>query len=63
MKEVAVQGTLTSYRSTVDGGIKLTVELDELQAFEFRESFPGIGSTVAVAPLRNTNDGPSEAGA
>ncbi len=51
MKEIAVQGLLTGYRTTVDGGLKITVELDEIQAAFFHQGFPGINVPVAVARL------------
>jgi hypothetical protein len=51
MSEFAIQGILTGYRTTVDGGLKLTVELDELQAALFHEGFPGINVTVVIARL------------
>jgi hypothetical protein len=51
MTEVAIQGILTGYRTTVDGGLKLTVELDELQAALFHEGFPGINVAVVVARI------------
>lgn len=63
MSEIAVQGILTGYRTTVDGGLKITVELDELQAHLFHEGFPAINIAVAVARLndetldKNTDQG------
>jgi hypothetical protein len=51
ISEVVVQGILSGYRTTVDGGLKVTVELDELQAALFHEGFPGINVTVVIARL------------
>jgi hypothetical protein len=56
MSEVAIQGILTGYRTTVDGGLKLTVELDELQAALFHEGFPGINVTVVIARLSDETE-------
>ena len=53
MSEIAVQGILSGYRTTADGGLKLTIELDELQAALFHEGFNGINITVAVARLED----------
>lgn len=53
MREIAVQGVLSGYRTTVDGGLKVTVELDELQAAAFHEGFGGINFTVALVRLND----------
>jgi hypothetical protein len=58
MKEAAVIGCLTGYKTRVDGSLVITVMLDEIQAQEFHQSFQGINLTVAVARL--TNDEPSQ---
>jgi len=48
---MAIMGILSGYRTTADGGLKITIELDEFQAARFHEIFPGINLTVAVARL------------
>jgi len=48
---IAITGVLSGYRTTADGGLKITIELDELQAMKFHELFPQINLTVAVARL------------
>jgi hypothetical protein len=52
---IAVTGILSGYRTTADGGLKITIELDELQSAKFHEAFPGINLTVAVARLTEEN--------
>ena len=56
MKEAAVMGLLSGYRTTVDGGLKLTVELDELQASIFHDAFPSINLMVAVARINEDSE-------
>jgi hypothetical protein len=51
VSEIAVHGILIKYATTADGGLRLTIELDELQAALFQEGFKGINYTVAVARL------------
>jgi hypothetical protein len=51
MTPAAVQGTLVTYRRTKDGGLTISIELDEFQAVAFHESFPGVNLAVAVARL------------
>jgi hypothetical protein len=57
MKDAAVTGLLTSYRTTSDGGLRLTVELDELQASIFHDAFPSINLFVAVARINEQVEG------
>ena len=54
MSAAAVQGVLTAYRTMADGSLRLTIELDELQAHEFHQAFTGINLAVAVARLNGT---------
>lgn len=51
MTDAVIQGVLSGYRTTVDGGLRLTIDLDELQAAHFHEAFHGINLFVAVARL------------
>lgn len=60
MTEIAVQGMLTAYRSTADGGVRLTVDLDELQAQLFREGFGVINIAVVVARIHESQEGGEE---
>lgn len=54
MTEIAVQGLLTAHKSMRDGGLRLQIDLDELQAAEFSAAFGvGINYTVAVARLND----------
>ena len=50
MKELAVQGVLSSYRTLADGSLRVVIDLDEYQAVEFVASFR-VNSFVAVARL------------
>lgn len=60
MTDIAVQGILIGHRSTADGGMKLTIELDELQAALFGETFGvAINYTVAVARLTDASESAS----
>lgn len=50
---IAIQGVISGYRSTADGCLKVTIELDELQTVKFHEGFtPAKGILVAVARLQ-----------
>lgn len=57
-EQIAISGILAGYRTTADGGLKITIDLDELQSAKFHEIFPGINLTVAVARL--TEDAESD---
>ena len=50
----AVTGTLVRYTSTVDGCLRITIELNELEAAQFHERFEGniINTAVVVARMR-----------
>ncbi|MCU1318113.1 MAG: hypothetical protein JWN63_3435 [Candidatus Acidoferrum typicum] len=50
-EQIAISGVLSGYRTTADGGLKITIELDELQSAKFHDLFPGINLTVAVVRL------------
>ena len=62
MTGVAVQGTLSSYRTLADGTLRVTVDLDELQSALFHEGF-GHGAAVALARLNEQVDGSGEGSA
>lgn len=52
-EQIIVTGLLAGYRTTKDGGLNITIELDELQAAKFHEGFVGINLTVALARLED----------
>ena len=56
MKEAAVMGMLSGYRTTVDGGLRITVDLDELQASVFHDAFRQVNIMVAVARLEEPTE-------
>lgn len=52
MSEVnAIAGSLFSYRTLADGGLRLTVDLNENESEHFHKLFPGVHRPVAIAPL------------
>ena len=53
MSAAVVQGNLKSFKSTVDGGLIVAMELDELQAAVFLETFGQINIPVALARLND----------
>jgi hypothetical protein len=56
MNGIVVKGLVGGYRTTKDGGLNVTIELDEHQAARFHESFHGINILVAVARLATEED-------
>jgi hypothetical protein len=55
-----IQGFIHSYRSTADGSLTFTIEVDELQQELFHQM--GMRKGVAVAVARLNLDGPAETG-
>jgi len=55
-ESIAITGVISGYRTTADGTLKVTVELDELQTAKFHEGF-GHGVFVAVARLEEQPKG------
>ena len=54
---IIIKGLGDVYRSNVDGGLKITIELDEHQDVRFHEGFPRWkGTLVAVARLADDTD-------
>lgn len=50
---IAIEGVISGYRSTADGCLKVTIELNELQTVRFHEGFtPAKGILVAVARMQ-----------
>ena len=56
---VAVTGEVTGYSSTADGGLRIKIELDELQAAKFTEGFR-VHALVVIARMNDQpeTDGP-----
>lgn len=51
MKDLAVQGVLSSFRTLADGSLRVVIDLDELQSAEFLEGGFRVNAFVAVARL------------
>lgn len=49
----AVTGTLVKYSSTADGCLRITIELNELEAAQFHDRFGGniVNTVVVVARM------------
>lgn len=59
--EIAVQGILKGVTTLADGGLRIKIDLDELQAAEWAEAFGvDINYTVAVVRLRDEDTGSGE---
>jgi hypothetical protein len=52
-ESAAVTGVISGYRTSADGTIRITIDLNELETVQFQERFVGIlkGTTVVVARM------------
>ena len=52
----AVTGVIAGYRTTADGTLRLTIDLNEFETVQFQERFSGLvkGMTVVVARMNET---------
>lgn len=55
---IAVQGTISKYRTTADGCLRIEIELNELETAKFHESFAH-GAYVVVARLTDPDEQPA----
>ena len=58
MNEAAVMGAVCKFASTVDGSIRITVEIDEIYTREALEALCEVGVQVAMV---RASDAPEEA--
>lgn len=56
----AIEGDITGYRRTADGGLRITIDLDEPQTRAFHLLFVEFPSHVAVARMENPEEVPSD---
>lgn len=55
MSEIAIQGILKGVTTLADGGLRIKIDLDELQSAQWAESF-GLGINYTVAIVRLADD-------
>lgn len=61
MSEIAIQGILKGVTTLADGGLRIKIDLDELQSAQWAETF-GLGINYTVAVVRLNEDETSGTG-